>query len=43
MEAPLSRISPEVGVFEAGDHAERGGFAAAGRAQEREELTLGQL
>ena len=32
-----------VGLLEAGDHAQRGGLAAAGRTEQREELALAHL
>ena len=40
MSWPSIRIRPAVGRLEAGQHAQERGLAAAGRAQQREELAL---
>ena len=40
---PSMRITPELGVLEAGDHAQRRGLAAAGGAEEGDELALGDV
>ena len=40
MSWPSIRIRPAVGRLEAGQHAQQRGLAAAGRAQQREELAL---
>ena len=40
MRCPDRRISPSVGLFEAGQHAQAGGLAAAGRPHDGEKLAL---
>ena len=41
--SPLSSIRPSVGLLEAPDHPQRGGLAAAARAEEAEELAVADL
>ena len=38
--ASIKEDSPAVGLFESGDHSKYGGFAAAGRTKQGEELAV---